>query len=86
MTSARPPGRRTRNSSCTDDARAQRRRRFVRHHDDGASGQSDLGGNGGEPSAVRAADLHELVAHLHAGHADDEHVGIVAFQKHLGTI
>jgi hypothetical protein len=25
---------------------------------------------------VRAADLHDSIAHLHAGHTDDEHVRI----------
>ena len=36
-----------------------------------------LRGDRAEPPAVRAADLHEAVAHLHAGHADDERVGIL---------
>ena len=48
--------------------------RGLRIGDDGggAARESDLAGDGGEADAVRTADLDQPVAHLHAGHADDE--------------
>ena len=56
---------------------------------DGSSGATtaarpdkpDLAGDRGEASAVRAADLQEPVAHLHAGHADDQEVGVASFRN-----
>ena len=59
-----------------------RRRRFVRATSDRAARQADLAGDRAQASAVRAADLHELIAQLHAGHADDEEMRVVAFQEH----
>jgi hypothetical protein len=32
---------------------------------------------------VRATDLQEAVAHLHAGHADDQEIRIAFLQKHV---
>ena len=58
-----------------------RGRRFVGHDCDGASGQADFGGDGAEAAAVRAADLHEALAHLRPDHADDEQVGLSRFTK-----
>jgi len=55
-----------------------RRRSIVGNVCDGASGDADLRGNGGEAAAVRAADLRHAIAHPHAGHADDQQVRLVA--------
>ena len=55
-----------------------RRRGIVGNERDGASGDADLRGNGGEAAAVRAADLRDAIAHPHAGHADDQQVRFVA--------
>jgi len=34
---------------------------------------------------VCAADLQKAVAHLHAGHADDQKVRVALFQKHFSA-
>src|SRR5581483_852278 len=59
-----------------------RRRRLVRRDDHRAARQSDFGGDGGHPAAVRAADLEEAVAHLGAHHSDLQRVRIVSFEEH----
>ncbi len=53
-------------------------RRFVGHDGDGASGEAHFRGDGAKASAVRAPNLREAVAHLHADHADDEQMRLVA--------
>jgi len=58
------------------------RRRLVGHHGGGASREADLGRHRAEASGVRTADQQQAIAHLHAGHADDERVRIVAFEEH----
>jgi len=59
------------------------RGRLVRRDQRGAAGQADLAGHRRQPSAVRAADLQERVAHLHAGHADDQQIRVAFLQKHV---
>src|SRR5437867_10183949 len=59
-----------------------RRGRFIRRHNDRASRQADIAGDGGEPSAVGDADLYDLIAHLHAGHAHGQRVWILTLEKH----
>ena len=51
-----------------------RRRRFVRHDDDRPARQADLRGDRRQPAAVRAADLRDAIAQLHAGHAGEQRV------------
>ena len=55
-----------------------RRRRVVGHERRRAPRDADLRGDGGEAAAVRAADLRDAIAQLHAGHADDEEMRFVA--------
>ena len=45
--------------ACVGALARARRRRVVGHDGDGAPREADLAGDGGEPAAVRAADLHE---------------------------
>ena len=55
-----------------------RLRRPVGHDGDRPPGETDLAGDRREASAVGAANLHQAIAHFHAGHADDQLVRIVA--------
>jgi hypothetical protein len=56
--------------------------RLVGHAGRRASRQANLDGDRAETSAVGAAHVQQPIAHLHARHADDERMGILAFQKH----
>jgi hypothetical protein len=54
--------------------------RFVVRHDcDRAAGQADFGRYRAQAAAVFASHLNQTVAHLHAGHANDQHVRIAGF-------
>ena len=55
-----------------------RSRRFVRHEGDGAARQPDFLGDRRQPPAVGASNLRHSFAQPDAGHADDEHVRLLA--------
>ena len=62
-----------------------RGRRVVGHEGDGAARQPDLLGDRRQPPAVGASNLRQPLAQPDAGHADDEHVRLVAASSTFRT-